>query len=173
MAVEENSGLMVKYQFEIDDSDWEEWKKTVPRTKSLDKRIRELIAADTEDRVVEHTEEEAVVTEPTQRESVTQDVQQTVDRSHRDNLRDELAGSGDLLESRVSAILSMYEVLRERGKAEKDDLLDAVDIDATGYKSRESVWSNMVKGKDTLRALPGVQTPPTGKTEWRYSEDHD
>lgn len=89
---------------------------------------------------------------------------------HRDHLRDELAGSGDLAERRVDAILSMYDVLRERGSAEKDELLDAVDVDATDYASRDSVWSNMVKGKDTLRALPGVEPPPSGKTTWRYDE---
>lgn len=42
---------MVKYQFEIDDDEWEEWKNTVPRSKSLDQPIRELIRADTDGRV--------------------------------------------------------------------------------------------------------------------------
>lgn len=42
---------MVQYQFEIDDDEWEAWKQTVPRTKTLDERIRELIRADTEGRV--------------------------------------------------------------------------------------------------------------------------
>ena len=89
---------------------------------------------------------------------------------HREQLRDALAGSGDLVERRVDAVLAMYDVLRDRGSAEKDELLDAVDVDATGYASRDSVWSNMVKGKDTLRALPGVEPPPSGKTTWRYDE---
>lgn len=48
---------MVKYQFEIDDDEWEDWKNTVPRSKSLDQRIRELIRADTEGRVDEPTED--------------------------------------------------------------------------------------------------------------------
>jgi hypothetical protein len=29
----------------------------------------------------------------------------------------------------------------------------------------------MVKGKDTLRALPGVRTPSAGKTTWRYEDE--
>jgi len=29
----------------------------------------------------------------------------------------------------------------------------------------------MVKGKETLRALDGVETPPEGRTKWRYSRD--
>lgn len=88
----------------------------------------------------------------------------------RERLRDALAGSGDLLGRRVDAILSMYDVLRKQGSAEKDELLDAVDVDATGYASPASVWANMVKGKDTLSALPGVEPPATGRSEWRYNE---
>lgn len=42
---------VVKYQFQIDDEKWREWKRTVPRDKSLEKRITELIEADTEGRI--------------------------------------------------------------------------------------------------------------------------
>ena len=42
---------MTKYQFQIDDEKWTEWKETVPRSKSLEQRIIELIEADTEGRV--------------------------------------------------------------------------------------------------------------------------
>lgn len=164
-------GNTVKYQFEIDDSDWREWKMTVPRTKSLDTRIRELIEADTEGRIVEHDDEEVAEPEPAESQSVSREPQQTVDEAHRGRLREELAGSGDLLERRVDVVLSMYHFLRQRGEAKKDDLLNAVDVEATGYASRESVWSNMVKGKDTLRALPGVENPSTGQTVWRYIDE--
>ena len=51
MAATDEAAGMTKYQFEIDDDEWEEWKETVPRTKSLDTRIRELIRADTEGRI--------------------------------------------------------------------------------------------------------------------------
>jgi hypothetical protein len=37
---------MVTYQFEIADDEWEAWKETVPRSKSLDTRLRELIRDD-------------------------------------------------------------------------------------------------------------------------------
>jgi len=67
----------------------------------------------------------------------------------------------------------MYDHLREHGEAERDDLLDVVDIDATDYASPDSVWSNMVKGKDTLRALPGVEKPSTGRSKWRYTGESD
>ena len=156
---------MVKYQFEIDDEKWERWKNTVPRSKALDVRLRELIEADAEGRVA--SKEEEPTPEPV---SPAPPPERCVSTGTREALREELAGSGDLLERRVDAIERMYHVLRERGEAEKDELLDAVDVDATGYAGRDSVWANMVKGKDTLSALPGVEPPPTGRSEWRYTE---
>ena len=50
---------MVRYQFQIDDETWAEWKETVPRSKSLEKRIIELIEADTEGRVQEREGDDA------------------------------------------------------------------------------------------------------------------
>ncbi|MUW14845.1 winged helix-turn-helix transcriptional regulator [Halorubrum sp. CBA1125] len=41
------------------------------------------------------------------------------DDERRGQLRDELPGSGDLLDRRVDAILSMYDLLREEGEAKK------------------------------------------------------
>ncbi|NUC75019.1 hypothetical protein HTZ84_22400 [Haloterrigena sp. SYSU A558-1] len=49
---------MTKYQFQIDDDKWEDWKDTVPRSKSLEQRIIELIEADTEGRVQEPEDED-------------------------------------------------------------------------------------------------------------------
>lgn len=89
----------------------------------------------------------------------------------RDALREELPGQGDLLERRVDGVVAMWEVLRSRGTATRDDMLDVVDPDVVGYASRESVWSNAVKGRDTLRALPGVETPAPGRSEWRHEPD--
>lgn len=61
MGKEEQADNMVKYQFQADDKEWDEWKNTVPRSKSLETRIIELINADTEGRVYtpeEHAEVE-------------------------------------------------------------------------------------------------------------------
>jgi len=96
------------------------------------------------------------------------DSPERVGEETRSQLREELAGSGDLLDARVEEILSMYDYLWEHGSAEKEDLLDVVDVDAAGYASCGSVWSNMVKGKDTLRVLPGVEKPASGRSEWTY-----
>jgi len=88
-----------------------------------------------------------------------------------DRLRNELAGSSDLLDRRVEAVLDMYDYLVEHGEAEKSDLLGIVDVEATGYVSADSVWANMVKGKDTLRTLDGVQKPSDGLTTWTYQDE--
>jgi len=157
---------MVTYQFEVDDDDWRRWKDTVPRSKALDVRLRELIAADADGRVSPPQPEQAESVEEPEPEPAPPERGLSTDA--RDSLRDELAGSGDLLDRRVDAIATMYDLLRDRGEAEKDELLDAVDVDATGYASRDSVWANMVKGKKTLSALPGVESPPTGRSEWRF-----
>jgi hypothetical protein len=53
MAQTTNPETVTKYQFQIDDEKWDEWKMTVPRNKSLERRIIELIEADTEGRVEE------------------------------------------------------------------------------------------------------------------------
>lgn len=48
---------MVRYQFQVDDDLWEEWKETVPRSKSLENRIVELIEADKDGRIIEKDED--------------------------------------------------------------------------------------------------------------------
>lgn len=53
MPVAETDEDMVKYQFQAEDHDWDAWKNTVPRSKSLETRINELIQADTEGRVTD------------------------------------------------------------------------------------------------------------------------
>jgi hypothetical protein len=53
MAQAPEGASVVRYQFQIEDETWEDWKETVPRNKSLEERIIELIEADTEGRVSE------------------------------------------------------------------------------------------------------------------------
>ncbi len=83
----------------------------------------------------------------------------------------ELAGQGDLLVRRADAIMDMYDLLREQGSAKKSDFLELVDPDEIDYEDPESVWSNMVKGQDTLKVLPGVETSPPGRSTWKYTGD--
>lgn len=59
--VEERSHIdntTTTYGFTCDRVLWEEWKETVPRSKSLEQRIIELIEADTEGRVKEGSGDE-------------------------------------------------------------------------------------------------------------------
>ncbi|MFB6256302.1 MAG: hypothetical protein ABEH58_06180, partial [Haloplanus sp.] len=58
MAGAPEPGGMVTYQFEMEDEEWAAWKETVPRSKSLDERLRELIRADAEGRVVEERDDD-------------------------------------------------------------------------------------------------------------------
>jgi len=51
MPTQQDGRRMVRYQFQIDDETWREWKETVPRSKSLEDRIIELIEADRDGRV--------------------------------------------------------------------------------------------------------------------------
>jgi predicted Rdx family selenoprotein len=53
MKITVDANIMVRYQFQIDDETWEEWKETVPRSKSLEQRIIELIEADRDGRIIE------------------------------------------------------------------------------------------------------------------------
>jgi len=82
----------------------------------------------------------------------------------------DVPGSGDLEERRKDTIIEMAQLLRDRGTAEKDDFLEVVPDDALGYDSKDSFWSNCVKGQDSLKAIPGVQKPPRGRTEWKWAE---
>jgi HTH domain. len=87
----------------------------------------------------------------------------------RDRLTKEVPRSGAVAERRADAILKMYDYLREHGEGENDELTDLVDPDVVELGSAESFWSNVVKGKDTLRALPGVEKPPDGVNDtWKY-----
>lgn len=98
------------------------------------------------------------------------DKSDTFDRDRwRDRLTETVPRSGDVAERRADAILEMYDHLREHGEAENDTLAELVDPDAVDYKNADSIWSNLVKGKETLRALPGVEPPPPSVDEpWRY-----
>jgi hypothetical protein len=84
----------------------------------------------------------------------------------REQLREALAGTGDLLEVRVDAVLAMRDVLRDQKRATKDELVAVVDPEVVDYADAESVWSNMAKG--TFSKLDGVESPPPGKSEWRW-----
>ena len=131
------------------------------RGESYDDVLRRVINVEDDDSATESPEEAGIDTS-----TPTPDV----DRSR---IAEALAGSGDILDRRVDAIVDMYEYLRAEGEATKSELLAAVDVEATGYASEASVWSNMIKGKATLSECPGVEPPRAGMSTWRYSEAGD
>lgn len=171
MPLEPEAGLMVKYQFEIDDETWDEWKNTVPRSKSLEQRIIELIEADAEGRVRPEGDDDDIAVsdspEPEPREPEPEPIE---DGTEAENvLRNlDLPGSGSKYETRVDAVLAFYKYLRERPgepveKGDFEDLVEDRGLDV-GYSSFTSLWNNWVKsnssqGRDsnTLAQLPGVE----------------
>ena len=80
----------------------------------------------------------------------------------------DVPGSGELEERRKETVIEMARLLRDRGAAEKSDFLEVVDADAVGYSSAESFWSNCIKGRNSLKAVSGVQKPPQGRNEWTW-----
>lgn len=157
---------MVTYQFEVDEEEWDAWKNTVPRTKALDERIRELIRADTAGRVEEseRTEEQQKrthATEPTE--------PQAGERQEAHEILNglDLPGSGSDYEQRVESVLVMYDLLRSNPgeRMAKSDFKEALDGQDVGYSGGfGSLWSNWVKsnpaqghGGNVLEQLPGVE----------------
>lgn len=116
------------------------------------------------------TTERSTASQPSDNER-SDDTVNTMPAVDREQLREALAGSGDVLEARVDAILAMYDRLRQEGEATKGELLDVVNADTVNYAGPDSVWLNMVKGKETLQALPGIEPLPTGRSTWRYSSE--
>lgn len=80
----------------------------------------------------------------------------------------DLPGSGERLERRREAVRTLYEFLQEEGTASRSEFLELVDPEEVGYSSAESFWTNLVKARDALKQLPGVDAPGEGEHTWRY-----
>lgn len=184
---------MVKYQFEIDDETWEEWKLTVPRNKSLERRIIELIEADTDDRIISEErpppdrgdvrEPDARETEPTPEPDVgPDDVAAWVDAIDYDRLEIHLADvdfpTGRDRAACLGAVAAAYGYLRERREATMRDFVRDVMPDySLGYevpeleegdRFRGAWWRHVVK--PGLAALPDVRPPASGGSDWSLDE---
>jgi len=82
----------------------------------------------------------------------------------------DVPGSGETAEARRETVQRLYDYLRKNETARKADFLELVDADAVGYTDADSFWANSIKGRDTLRALPGVRPPEEGGRSWQYNE---
>jgi hypothetical protein len=86
-----------------------------------------------------------------------------------DDVKIDVPGSNQTADARRQAVLDMRDRLRELGTAEKSDLLECIDSDDVNYSSLESFWSNVVKGRDSLKSLNGVEPPAEGGRTWRWT----
>jgi len=117
----------------------------------------------------EHNEsDEQPALEPESTPRVRDDPEPTLDVEH---TAIDVPGNGELEERRKETIIEMARLLRDRGTAEKSDFLEVVPDDAVGYQSKDSFWSNCVKGRESLKAVPGVEKPPQGRNEWTWTAD--
>lgn len=80
----------------------------------------------------------------------------------------DLPGDGSTLEARRNALVDLHTHLRKKKTAEKSDFLHVIERFDHGYANAESFWSNVVKGKQTLQTLPGVEPPADGLSTWRF-----
>lgn len=119
----------------------------------------------------DHSRDSAIERDNTASTPVLEDV----DEDLREQIREGLPGSGDVLEARTDAVLEMYDVLRE-GDGDvvtTGELKDVVDHDAVGYASIDSFWANAIKKNaaqnrpNALTSLPGVSALGNGR--YRYT----
>jgi hypothetical protein len=179
---------MVKYQFEIDSEEWEQWKETVPRTKALDTRIRELIRADTEGRVRANAEIPSGGMGETERPPASE-VQGSVDTSLADEAPPEPdLGEGDdpidealdgwrpdsqreRREARREAGRAALEYLREVGVAQKADFVEEVEPDhPVSGQEPDTWWRETVKDAIDLAKEAGLISYHNGTKAYHWGE---
>jgi len=119
------------------------------------------------DQIMMDFAEKATSLEPDNQTASEQDLP-PVDDEMREQLEQAVPSSDWVARQRVNEILKMYNLLRQRGEANKNELLAVADADAAQYATIESMWSNLVEDRATLQALPGVEAPPDGGTTWKY-----
>lgn len=161
----------VTYQFEAPKTLWEEWKTTVPRGKSLDKRLIELIDADRQGILSD--------TKRVRHETTPQDTPSPVDRPDRDtypSTKPDVLEAVDLPASvdpdeAAEAVFAARDYLEEHGPASMRDIVTDVMPDyplgydvpqlETGERFRGAWWRRIVK--------PGLQAVP----EVEYRDGHN
>lgn len=175
------------YQFQIDEEVWAGWKNTVPRAKSLDERLIELIRADTEGRVQDRAKERISdadsespngytrvgnVSNPSSGDEPQAARQKAAENINADDPREilgslYLSGSGENYKQRVDSVVEIYRFLQSNpgkrlSKSDFQERLDGTDVGYAGGFS--ALWSNWVKsdlarqdGQDVLSSLPNVE----------------
>jgi len=171
---------VTKYQFEIDDDEWERWKDTVPRSKTLDERIRELIEADRNGRVLEPSadrssertrERDHAGTGPSTPASAV-DVPQNADlRERLDALEfPDPQKEGYTREDRVDLLATVYQRLEDADGdwVTRDELRDLFETMPAGYTSESSWYERFVR--EWLPELEEVEKSGKGASGMRIRE---
>jgi hypothetical protein len=161
---------MTTYQFEVDGSLWENWKKTVPRTKPLDERIRELIRADLDGRVRDpHAGDKIGSDEEMQKTAQITGLSEVDFPSGRDynDCTDAVHAAGDYIKNHGSA--TMRELVDEVMPAHPVGY-DVPELEE-GERYRGAWWRSVVK--PGLRALEEIEEPPQGGSDWKYAPSMD
>jgi len=127
---------VVTYQFEVDDDEWQQWKRTVPRDKSLDTRIRELLKADREGRVLDAVHDGDSPTR--EYHDVVDDVAR--DSSVVDEITDGWTDSDERLAQRRSAAEAAVELARERGQLGRSIAVDELLPQHSVPGQNEETW---------------------------------
>lgn len=155
---------MPKYQFYCDDDLWDEWKETVPRSKSLEHRLVELIKADRDGRVLD------------ERQELSTEVKESTQDEQFSDL--EFPAGIDRVEY-IGAIDAAREYIQENGGATKAELVrevmpdyptkydadEAIDKIDSGKRYRGAWWRRVIK--PGLKASDDIEEPEPGGSEWK------
>jgi len=168
---------MVTYQFEIDDDEWHAWKGNVPRSKSLDTRIRELLRADREGRIQprEPTTSEPSTPAP---EPEPPTAKQESTKGSLESLEDFPAGCDP--DECWAAVQAAEQYIRSEGSATMSEIVAAVmpehpvgyDVDDaleridSEKRYRGAWWRRVVR--PSLETHRNVEKPPRGRSEWKW-----
>lgn len=168
---------MVVYQFRPDDDLWADWKRTVPRDKSLETRLIELIEADLEGRVRPKTQEQQVDPGPEPRPNTSFEPESS-EATPLEAVSFPSTVDRDTGEAAIEAAVAY---LREAGEASKADFVRDVmpdhplgydvekaveQAETPGDRYRGSWWERVIK--PGLEAHPDVEEPSPQASEWRY-----
>lgn len=137
---------MKRYQFAIDDDTWNEWKRTLPRDKSLEQRIIELIEADTRG-IVDYPDGEPTATETTYGNALADDFfESTPANPCRAALEGWTPGTpGDDRDRRQESARQLLEWLRDRDGAQKGDVRSEIgdELLLPSHNSFDSWWETV------------------------------
>lgn len=159
---------MVRYQFQIDDKKWADWKRTVPRDKSLEQRIIELIEADRDGRVEAATRDEL-----RSDGAGTIASTRTVDSPIADVVQDWRPGNDlDRRKQRRHAGQAALEFLRERGVAQAQEFRAELEAEhPVDGQSAQTWWTQTAR--QCLNQAEDAGLVVQDGNEWRWVGDRD